>query len=57
MNGSVRKHLIPIVETETTMGNVFETEADGKGKIIIGQQIYIKKIIKRNHFFYIYFCS
>ncbi|KAI8123429.1 DEP domain-containing protein 5 [Lucilia cuprina] len=36
VNGSVRKHLIPIVETETTMGNVFETEADGKGKIIIG---------------------
>ncbi|XP_065362330.1 GATOR complex protein Iml1 isoform X3 [Calliphora vicina] len=36
VNGSVRKHLIPIVETETTMGNMFETEADGKGKIIIG---------------------
>lgn len=37
VNGSsMRKHLLPIVETETTLGNMFETEADGKGKIIIG---------------------
>ncbi|KAM7355218.1 GATOR complex protein Iml1 isoform 1-T1 [Cochliomyia hominivorax] len=37
VNGSsARKHLLPIVESETTLGNVYETEADGKGKIIIG---------------------
>ncbi|XP_075160059.1 GATOR complex protein Iml1 isoform X3 [Haematobia irritans] len=33
---NARKNLKPIVETETTVGNMFESEADGKGKIIIG---------------------
>lgn len=36
VNGSLRKHLKPIVETETSVGNMFETDADGRGKIIIG---------------------
>lgn len=36
VSGSARKHLKPIVETETSIGNVYETEADGKAKVIIG---------------------
>lgn len=33
---NARKNLKPIVETETSVGNMYESEADGKGKIIIG---------------------
>ncbi|XP_073836084.1 GATOR complex protein Iml1 isoform X5 [Musca autumnalis] len=33
---NARKNLKPIVETETSVGNVYECETDGKGKIIIG---------------------